>query len=159
MVDFDAPLGHIPVHVRSGAALLLHSQPGYTTRASAAMPYALLISLSSDGHAYGTALIDDGETLVTNDGEDGHTGAATHQRTLLFNVRGRSLEIRGEGTFAVTQPLGVITVLGVDPRPRRVRINGVKVPYQKWDYTPVVQRLVISGLTIDLNERSAVTWD
>lgn len=159
MVDLDAPLGHIPVLIRSGAALLLHSQPGYTTRASATTPYALLVSLSSDGHAYGTALIDDGETQVSNDDSDAHAKAATHLRTLEFNVGNKQLEILGEGTFGIAQPLGVITLLGVDRRPRRVRLNGVDVPFRKWVYTSVVQRLVVSDVSIDLNERSAVTWE
>jgi alpha-glucosidase len=123
------------------------------------MPYALLVSLSSDGHAYGTALIDDGETQVSNDDSDAHAEAATHLRTLEFNVGNKQLKILGEGTFGVTQPLGVITVLGVDRRPRRVRLNGVDVPFRKWVYASVVQRLVVSDISIDLNERSAVTWE
>ncbi|TFY77203.1 hypothetical protein EWM64_g6809 [Hericium alpestre] len=49
-----APLGHIPVHVRDGAAILLHSQPGYTTNETRASPYALLVSLGVDGRAFGT---------------------------------------------------------------------------------------------------------
>jgi alpha-glucosidase len=159
MVDLDAPLGHIPVLVRSGAALLLHSQPGYTTRASAKTPYALLVSLSNDSHAYGTAIIDDGETLVANDDDDAHAGAVTQKRNLVFHVRDKHLDIRGEGAFDVAQPLGVITVLGVYRRPRRVRLNGVDIPFQKWVYTSVVHRLLVSDLSIDLNERSAVTWE
>jgi alpha-glucosidase len=149
VVDLDAPLGHIPVLVRSGAALLLHSQPGYTTRASAATAYALLVSLSRGGNAYGTALVDDGETETTQ------------SRTLVFNAHDKHLEIShsGEGVFEVVQPLGVVTILGIDGAPRRVRINGVGVPSRKWVFDFTVQRLVVSGLTIDLNGRSAISWE
>lgn len=148
VVDLDAPLGHIPVLVRSGAALLLHSQPGYTTRASAATAYALLISLTREGNAYGTALVDDGET------------ESTQSRTLVFNAHDKQLEIvhSGEGVFEVIQPLNVITVLGIDRAPRRVRIDGVKVPSRKWAFDATVQRLVVSGLAVDLNGRSVISW-
>jgi alpha-glucosidase len=148
VVDLYAPLGHIPVLIRSGAALLLHSQPGYTTRASAATAYALLVSLSREGTAYGTALIDDGETETTQ------------SRTLVFNAHDKHLEIlhSGEGVFEVVQPLGVITILGVDRAPGRVHIDGVGFPSRKWAFDSAVQRLVISGLSIDLNGRSAISW-
>ena len=156
-IDLDAPLGHIPVLIRSGAALLLHSQPGYTTRASAAAPYALLVSLSGDGHAYGTALIDDGEKLEP-EADNALARASTQSRTLVFNAHDKHLEIWGEGAFAVPQPLGAITILGVDRAPKHVRLDGVKVPSRKWVYDSAVQRLIVSGLSVDLNERSVFTW-
>ena len=148
VVDLDAPLGHIPVLVRSGAALLLHSQPGYTTRASAALPYALLVSLSREGNAYGTALVDDGETETTL------------SRTLAFNAHDKKLEIStsGEDLFEIAQPLGAITILGIDRAPKRVRIDGKAIKTQKWAFDSKVQRLVVSGLSIDLNRRCAITW-
>jgi alpha-glucosidase len=151
-VELAAPLGHIPVLVRSGAALLLHSQPAYTTRASATAPYALLVSLGRDGRAYGTTLIDDGETQLPDN-------VPSPSRTLTFDVQGGQVAIAGHGAFGVVQPLKVLTVLGIDKAPRRVRVNGVVLPAPKWMYTPVVQRLVISGFSIDLNEQAAVVWE
>ncbi|KAI9452134.1 glycosyl hydrolases family 31-domain-containing protein [Lactarius psammicola] len=151
-VDLTAPLGHIPVLVRSGAALLLHSQPAYTTRASATAPYALLVSLGRDGRAYGTTLIDDGETQLPDN-------VQSPSRTLTFDVQGGQVAIAGHGAFGVIQPLDVLTVLGIDKAPQRVRVNGVVLPAPKWMYSPAVQRLVVSGLSIDLNERAAVVWE
>jgi len=155
-IHLDAPLGHIPVLIRSGAALLLHSQPGYTTRASATAPYALLVTLGSEGHAYGTAIVDDGETLGPDD-EDSRA-VATQSRTLTFEASDKLLEIGGQGAFRVVQSLGVITVLGVNKAPRWVRLDGANVPSRKWVYDSAVQRLVVSGLSVDLNGRSTVTW-
>jgi len=154
VVELDAPLGHIPVLIRSGAALLLHSQPGYTTRASAAASYALLVSLGREGHAHGTAVVDDGETQQQPD----DVTVATQSRTLAFDAHDKSLEILGQGAFRVIQTLGVITVLGVHKTPRRVRLDGVDVPPGKWVYDSAVQRLVVSDLSVDLNGRSTVTW-
>jgi alpha-glucosidase len=151
-VDLAAPLGHIPVLVRSGAALLLHSQPAYTTRASATAPFALLVSLGRDGLAYGTTLIDDGETLLPDD-------IPSPSRVLTFDVHDGQVVIAGQGEFGVEQSLDVLTVLGIDKAPRRVRLNGVVLPAPKWLYSPAVQRLVVSGLSIDLNERTVVVWE
>ena len=148
VVDLDAPLGHIPVLVRSGAALLLHSQPGYTTRASAALPYALLVSLSRGGNAYGTAVVDDGETETTR------------SRTLVFNAHDRALEISTsrEDLFEIVQPISVVTILGIDRAPKRVRMDGTVIPTRKWVFDSAVQRLVVSGLSINLNGRCAISW-
>lgn len=151
-VDLAAPLGHIPVLVRSGAALLLHSQPAYTTRASAEAPYSLLISLGRDGRAYGTTLIDDGETQLPDD-------IPSPNRLLTFDVQGGQVAIVSQGAFGVVQPLNVLTVLGIYQAPQRVRVNGVILPAPKWTYSPSVQRLVVSGLSIDLNKRAALAWE
>jgi len=148
VVDLDAPLGHIPVLVRSGAALLLHSQPGYTTRASAALPYALLVSLSREVNAYGTALVDDGESETTE------------SRTLVFNAHDKTLNISTPGgdIFEIVQPLGVITILGIERAPKLVRMDGMVVSTRKWVFDSAVQRLVVSGLSIDLNGRCTISW-
>lgn len=148
VVNLDAPLGHIPILIRSGAALLLHSQPGYTTRASAALPYALLVSLSRESNAYGTAIVDDGETETTP------------SRMLVFNAHDRKLEIStsGEDLFGIVQPLGLITILGIDRAPKRVRIDGMVIPTRKWVFDSAVQRLVVSDISIDLNGRCAISW-
>lgn len=151
-VELAAPLGHIPVLIRSGAALLLHSQPAYTTRACATAPYALLVSLDREGRAFGTALIDDGETQLPDN-------VPSPSCTLAFDVQGGQVTIASHGAFGVVQPLGVLTVLGIDKAPQRVRVNGVVLPTPKWMFTPAVQRLVVSGLSINLNERAAVVWE
>ncbi|KAH8977329.1 glycosyl hydrolases family 31-domain-containing protein [Lactarius hatsudake] len=151
-INLAAPLGHIPVLVRSGAALLLHSQPAYTTRASATAPYALLVSLGHDGRAYGTTLIDDGETQLPYD-------EPSPSRTLTFDVQGGQLAIASHGSFGVVQPLDVLTVLGINKAPRRVHVNGDVLTAPMWMYNPAVQRLVVSGLSIDLNERATIIWE
>ena len=59
----DAPLGSIPVHVRSGSVLLLHAKAEYTLTETRQGPYALLVSLDNAGVANGVAKIDDGVSL------------------------------------------------------------------------------------------------
>ena len=59
----DAPLGSIPVHVRSGRILLLHAQPKYTTTDTRAGPYAMLVTLDNKGYAESSIKLDDGISL------------------------------------------------------------------------------------------------
>lgn len=59
----DAPLGSIPVHIRSGSALLLHAKPEYTLTETREGPYAMVVSLDDSGVANGVAKIDDGVSL------------------------------------------------------------------------------------------------
>src|SRR5258708_39208845 len=63
VVDLDALLGHIPVLIRSGAALLLHSPPAYTTPSRQAMPYALLASSGPRAPTNAPALTAPGELV------------------------------------------------------------------------------------------------
>jgi alpha-glucosidase len=104
--------------------------------------------LSREGNAYGTALVDDGETETTL------------SRALVFNAHDKTLEIStsGENLFKVVQPLGVITILGIDRAPKRVRMDGMVIPTRKWVFDSAVQRLVVSGLSIDLNGRCTISW-
>ncbi|KAI0310612.1 glycosyl hydrolases family 31-domain-containing protein, partial [Amylostereum chailletii] len=87
----DAPLGHIPVHVRSGAVLLLHARPAYTTRETRAGPYALLVSLDAAGAAFGTAYVDDGATMPGADG--------LANRTLRFTAEEGALRVQSVGEW------------------------------------------------------------
>lgn len=139
-----APLGHINVHIRDGAALLLHSKPAYTTTETRAGPYSLLISQSADGSASGSAYIDDGETLPP-----------TPSRTLEFHASKGSLKISTQGNFHVSQKLDTITILGMS-KPSNVIINGKSV--KSFEYLPAQQKLVISKLSIDLNHAVNVKW-
>lgn len=139
----SAPLGHIPVHIRSGAAILLHSQPGYTTNETLQSPYTLLVSLSSDGSAFGSAYIDDGITLPTEN-------VSVSNRTISFAVTHGSLTITSQGDWQVAQNLDTLIVLGVDSEPCGVTVGGVNLASQ-FTYESQIQRLNASSLGIDLN--------
>jgi alpha-glucosidase len=140
-----APLGHIPVHVRGGAALLLHAAPGYTTAESRAGPFALLVALDGAGAADGSALVDDGLSLDTH-----------VNRTLRFEAREGGLRISGAGSFAVQQRLERVTVLGVRSAPARVSVQGGGAV--AFSYEEDLQRLNVSGLALSLNDDASVRW-
>lgn len=124
----EAPLGHIPVHVRGGYVLPLQ-EPGYTTGESRQNDFSLLVALDAQGRAQGELYWDDGESVRPN---------AT--LWVNFTAANRSLVAVPEGRFNVSQPLANITVLGCD-RPKQVRFNDKRVPYKFENHTLVVHGL------------------
>ncbi|KAJ3503798.1 hypothetical protein NLJ89_g8272 [Agrocybe chaxingu] len=141
----SAPLGHINVHIRDGSALLLHSEPRYTIAETRQGPYSLLVSLNTEGVAYGSAYIDDGISYPPGP-----------HRTLTFSIRNNSISITSTGSFLVGQKLQDITVLGVNAKPKAVDLNR-RVTAQ-WLYTPRQNKLVMSGIDADLNDPVLVEW-
>jgi alpha-glucosidase len=140
----DAPLGHINVHIRDGSAILLHSQPGYTIHDTLSSPYTLLISQSADGAAFGTVYFDDGESI--------HPTPST---TAQFHVHQGVLTIQASGSYRVGPKLTDVIVLGTQ-KPTEVALNGKIV--RTWEYSEPLQKLVISGLAIDLNGLDSLSW-
>lgn len=139
-----APLGSIPVHIRDGSALLLHSKPGYTITETRAGPYSLLVAQATDGYAFGDAYIDDGETAPP-----------TPSRRLKFHSSRGVIKITSEGNFHVVQKLDTISVLGAG-QPKEVVVQGKVV--KTFSYAAAQQKLVITGLNVDLNREITVTW-
>ncbi|KAK7679938.1 hypothetical protein QCA50_016884 [Cerrena zonata] len=140
----DAPLGSINVHIRDGSAILLHSQPAYTTTETKQGPYSLLVSQAADGYAFGTAYIDDGETVPP-----------TPNSTLTFNAQQGSLSVSHHGTFKVTQRLDTVTILG-SKRPTAVHLNGARTKFQ---YIGAQQKLILNNLSVDLNKPVSLLWN
>ena len=140
----NAPLGHINVHIRDGSALLLHSNPAYTTFETRSGPYSLLVSQAADGRAFGTAYIDDGETIPP-----------TPSRALQFHVSKGSLKVSNKGDFHISSKLDTVTILGTR-KPSKVLVGGKSV--RSFQYLPAQEKLVMNGLSVDLNKPVSVTW-
>ncbi|KAJ7623867.1 glycosyl hydrolases family 31-domain-containing protein [Mycena polygramma] len=139
-----APLSHINVHIRDGAALLLHETPAYTVEETRQGAFALLVTQSADGHAFGTTYLDDGvsdppgpSTIVTVSAGTG------------------SVKISSAGKFNVAQKLAQVTVLGVAKKPSSVLVGGKAA---KFTYASAQQKLVLTGLSVDLNKGATIEW-
>ncbi|KAJ7807951.1 glycosyl hydrolases family 31-domain-containing protein, partial [Mycena leptocephala] len=141
----SAPLGHINVHLRDGAALLLHASPAYTVEETRQGPFALLVAQSPDGSAFSTAYIDDGLSDPP--------GPST---TVTFQASKNSVTITSKGEFEVVQKLVQVTILGVETKPTSVSVGGTAV--QEFTYNSGQQELILTGLTIDLNKGSTISW-
>ncbi|KAF8510825.1 glycosyl hydrolases family 31-domain-containing protein [Hysterangium stoloniferum] len=140
-----APLGHINVHIRDGSALLLHNKPGYTIEETRSGPYALLVSLSSSGSAFGTAYIDDGISFPP--------GPST---MVMIRAAPGNVVLSGQGSFKIEQELSKITVLGIQQKPSRVELNGKTV--QGWQYLSAQDKLVVSSINANLNQHNTLSW-
>lgn len=141
----SAPLGHINVHIRDGAAILLHAQPAYTIEETRQGPYSLLVSQTAQGIAHGSAYIDDGISYPPG-----------LNRILEFSTTKNEVVISSTGTFHVEQKLQDVTVLGVSSKPKSVTVNGRSV--QGWTYTAQQDKLVVANVGVDLNQPLSVKW-
>lgn len=140
-----APLGHINVHIRDGSAILLHAQPAYTIAETREGPYSLLISLSAEGQAFGTAYIDDG--ISSPPGPN---------KILTFTVAKGQARISVDGPFDVVPRLQQVTVLGVDRKPSKVFLQGKSI--KDWKYIEKTEELIASDLDGDLNKSLSLVW-
>ncbi|KAF8344954.1 glycoside hydrolase family 31 protein [Amanita rubescens] len=141
----SAPLGHINVHVRDGAAILMHARPAYTIYETLQGPFALLVSQDTKNHAFGAAYLDDGESYPPGP-----------SRELTITSTAGEVRIEARGAFHVEQQLDEVTVLGVSARPRSLWVNGKGV--QSWDYSAQKYKLVARGLGADLNRLVLLRW-
>ncbi|KIL65252.1 glycoside hydrolase family 31 protein [Amanita muscaria Koide BX008] len=140
-----APLGHINVHIRDGAAILLYAKPAYTIYETQQGPFALVVTQASDGSSFGTAYLDDGESYPPGP-----------SRELTITASVGEVSIKGEGTFQIEQNLEEATILGVSTPPESVSLNGKAVG--GWEYFEQQKRLVVSGLATDLNSPVLLQW-
>lgn len=147
LVTLSAPLLEIPVHIRSGAVLLMHQKPAYTIYETKQEPYSLLVNLDHTGYATGCAKIDDGISLPS-----------TGTKSITWEASGNSLKTLAiddlDGVYDVPQKLAEITILGVD-KPKTVTANGKKVDGFKYEES--LQRLIVQ-VEIDLNTPSTIEW-
>ncbi|KAK1226755.1 hypothetical protein PQX77_010251 [Marasmius sp. AFHP31] len=144
-VTLEAPLGHINVHIRDGSAILMHAKPANTTEETRQGPFSLLVSLASNGGAFGSYYLDDG---VSNP-----PGAST---TLSFVASDNQLQIRADGEFTIGQQLEEITILGVSERPSEVTVQNSAIT--TWEYDEGLEQIKLSNLTIDLNGNQDIAW-
>ncbi|KAF8587489.1 glycoside hydrolase family 31 protein [Ramaria rubella] len=141
----SAPLSHINVHIRDGAALLLHDKPAYTTEETRSGPYAILVSLSAGGSAFGTAYIDDGISSPPGPSS-----------TLIMEARSGEVVVTRSGSFNIAQQLATVTILGVTSKPPEVQVNGKTI--SGWEYLAAQDKILIQNLAVNLNDRVTVTW-
>ncbi|EIN04539.1 hypothetical protein PUNSTDRAFT_108330 [Punctularia strigosozonata HHB-11173 SS5] len=145
----DAPLGHINVHVRDGAAILLHAEPGYTTNETREGPFELLVVQAADGYAQGEAYIDDGISVQP-----------TPSKTVKFAATEGKLTIGPEGDYDIAQKLTRVTILGVPGLASNVtvKVGGQEAPQASVAVDAGLRRIVVDGLELDLNEHLTIAW-
>ncbi|RCK64212.1 Glucoamylase 1 [Candida viswanathii] len=104
----DAPLGHIPLHIRGGH-IIPTQEPGYTTAESRENPFGLLVALDANGSASGKLYLDDGESVEV-------------EESLYVDFVASNNKLVGApfGEYSIVQPLANVTILGVGEKPTNV---------------------------------------
>lgn len=113
----EAPLGHIPLHIRGGN-ILPTQEPGYTIAQSRENPFGLIVALDKNGNAQGKLYLDDGESQ--------HVESSLFVDFVALNT---TLVASPYGDYRVSQPLSNITILGVNDKPESVTFEGKNVTY------------------------------
>jgi len=146
------PLGKIGLHVRSGTAIILHQEPGYTIASTRRSNLSLLVSLSpgTDGVARGKVYLDDGESLPPT----------PYREVKVFaegGRRGGKIRLLGEGTYVSELKLQRVVVLvndvhggeRSDSGVTEVRVGGET--WKSWTWDEKLGKLVVESVGIDLD--------
>ncbi|KAI8971501.1 alpha glucosidase [Mycotypha africana] len=99
-VTLDAPITHIPVHIRGGS-IIPTKQPKYTVGETYSTEYSLIIALDDSDTAKGRLYIDDGESLEVENSSD-----------ISFTYKKGKLSASGEFGYAHPEKLQKITIIG-----------------------------------------------
>ncbi|KAJ7896486.1 glycosyl hydrolases family 31-domain-containing protein [Mycena leptocephala] len=139
-----APLSHINVHVRDGAAIFLHQTPAYTVEETRQGPFSLLVTQSGNGSAFGSTYLDDGVSDPP--------GPST---TVTVHATKNTVKISSAGTFRVLQKLAEVTILGITTKPAMILVSGKATTFT---YASAQQKVVVSELSVDLNKFTTIEW-
>jgi hypothetical protein len=98
--------------------------------------------------------------------DDGVSLPVVSSRTLVFRAAGGRLQIRsqtsagdGQGEFDVEQRLESMILLGIEKSPKSVRVNGQRLQAGDMEFEEEKQKIVLTGLSVDLNKNVLVEWD
>ncbi|KAI0859720.1 glycoside hydrolase family 31 protein [Xylaria cubensis] len=145
-VTIEAPLGHIPLYVRGGSAIPMH-EAGLTTTAVRASPWSLLVALDTKGEAKGEVYIDDGESVNPE---------AT--AWVDFSVSKSALTAKLSGDYKDENPLGYVTILGIEGDVSEVAFGETKLDGESWHYDPATKVLKVDKLE-SFTEKGAFVSD
>ncbi|KAF3936925.1 Alpha-glucosidase [Dactylella cylindrospora] len=146
----SAPLGHIPLFVRGGYILPLQL-PALTTYEARKNPFELLVALDKSGEASGNIFIDDGESIKLNNAV--YAAFKATKTSISFNV-----VAAGNLDKKFLTPVKSIYVLGVDKKPRSVRVNGESGCGFTYDEKTKKLTITPSGLKYTKG-KTQINWD
>lgn len=148
----EVPLGKIGLHIRSGVAIVLHQEPGFTIASTRRSDLSLFVSLSpgTDGDAHGKVYLDDGESLPPT----------PYREVEIFakgGMDGGEIRFIGKGSYVSQPKLQKVVILVNDGRGEQdagpdvveVRVGGET--WESWSWDGKLGKLVVEGVGIDLN--------
>ncbi|HNU94962.1 MAG TPA: glycoside hydrolase family 31 protein [Bacillota bacterium] len=118
----QCPLGQIPAYLKEGSILPWGREMSYVGQREQALEVIdIFPSPGASGHIF-SVYVDDGETLDYKDGKFGFVDISYSAREpgrLILTITSRN------GHHPCIMDIGVVRILGVSARPKRVLLNGV----------------------------------
>ncbi|XP_020616218.1 maltase-glucoamylase, intestinal-like [Orbicella faveolata] len=152
-VPLDAPLDHIPLHVRGGY-IIPTQEPANNTAFSRKKPMGLIVALGDEGEASGQLFWDDGESIDT----------VKNSKYLLIKFSadesGLTFSTEKNGYSASDLPKwGSVTVYGLDKDDIKTPLSVDGQDMQdKATYDGDTKVLNITGLSLSINEEHQIKW-
>ncbi|OAG14111.1 hypothetical protein CC77DRAFT_1067362 [Alternaria alternata] len=114
-VTLDAPLEHIPVHVRGGS-IIASQKPGNTTKTTRMNPWSILVALDGKREAEGELYLDDGVSQEP-----------TEIKEIKFSFANATLTTSMTGSYEDTNALANITIAGWVQDNSLIECSAVKI--------------------------------
>jgi mannosyl-oligosaccharide alpha-1,3-glucosidase len=152
-VTINSPLERIPILIRGGGIIPLKTRARRSTAAMVNDPYTLVVALD-DVHksAKGSLYTDDGESFAFQKGQ-------FIRRHFTFTTEGSSASLSSaiEGTWASTNTVERIVVLGVDKAPSKIAVSAAGVDRQfEFDYDAASKTLTVRKPNTKISEQWTV---
>lgn len=141
-VTLDAPLTHIPIHIRGGA-IIPTKTPKYTVGETYATPYKLIIALDSKDQATGKLYIDDGESLKVKSSSD-----------ITFTYKHGQLKASGKFGYKKAEKIGSITIIGKGAS----KLQKAKVDKKSIKLARGHNDVTLEDVSIDLNKAFTIEF-
>jgi len=146
--DLDAPLAHIPVHIRGGFILPMQ-HPNTTTEQSRKNPYYLVVALDGDTN------MADGELYM----DDGDSDIPKHS-LIRFHATANSLtsipEMRdyNPATSGYSGVVDSVRIFGIKTAPNQVLLNNAATSFQYNEAT----KTLTAHMTANIMETFSLSW-
>jgi alpha-glucosidase (family GH31 glycosyl hydrolase) len=166
-VTVYAPLDRIPIFIRGGRAIALHTSQS-TTAATHSTPFTLLVALDEQGLAHGKLYLDDGVSQHLHDGWS----------DILFkmDIYARQLNVSGYFGYASAKPIQQLKILTASSSLMRtmvstnqvdmhralsrlqLRVNGTSIETSSIQLNKAGTELTIDGLDLPLTAPFVIEW-
>ncbi|KAI9495162.1 alpha glucosidase [Zychaea mexicana] len=145
-ITLDAPLTHIPVHIRGGAILPLKT-PTMLVEETFDSPYILLVALDDSGEAQGRLYIDDGHSLEPSETSD-----------ITFTFKNGVLKAEGDFGYSKPEKLDTIKIVG-DIDATTASITDCSTPADNLELVKEDNAIVLQNAGIDLTASFTVRFE
>lgn len=138
----DAPLTHIPIHIRGGSIIPAKTAK-YTVGETFETDYKLIIALDNKNRATGRLYIDDGESLHVKSSSD-----------ITFDYKNGKLTASGKFGYSKAEKLASVTIISESAK----RLNKATVNKKAYKLTHDTNSATLEGVSISLTKSFSIDF-